>query len=51
MDLFLVIIKARNRFLGSSIDRRISRGSRRSRSLAIDNEPEELCLEGRHHVV
>ena len=51
MDLFLVIIRARDRFPRSSINRRISGGNRRGRSLAIDNEPEESCLEGGHHVV
>jgi len=51
MDLFLIIIRARDRFSRSSIDRRISGGSKRSRLLAIDNKPEELCLEGKHHVI
>jgi len=51
MDPFLVIVRARDRFPRSSVDRRINGGSRRGRSLAIDNEPEESCLEGGHHVV
>ena len=51
MDPFLVIVRAEDRFPRSDIDRRISGGSWRGRLLAIDNEPEESCLKGRHHVV
>jgi len=51
MDPFFVIIRARDKFFGSGLNRRVSRGRKRSRLLTIDNELEKSCLEGRHHVV
>jgi len=51
MDPFLVIVRARNRLFKSGVKRRVSRGSKRSRLLAIDHEPEESCLEGKHYVI
>jgi len=38
MDPFFVIIKARDRFFGSGLNRRVSRGRKKSRLLTIDNE-------------
>jgi len=38
MDPFFVIIRARDRFFGSGLNRRVSRGRKKSGLLTIDNE-------------
>jgi len=45
------VCDTRNRSFRSGVKKRVSRKSKRSRLLAIDNELEKLCLEGRHHVI
>jgi len=52
VDPLLVVIRAKGQqFICCSVNRRVSRGFRRRRLLAINNEPEELSLKSRHHIV
>jgi len=52
VDPLLVVVRAKGQwFICCSVDRRVSRGFRRRRSLAINDEPEESSLKSRHHIV